>query len=434
MVRLHNCGSALAFCLSCPYLTVTLMNLSSAISKTAAIILIASAAWTIGCGGVLDSVNQLMKSAPDGTPPPALSSINVSGLQSVKKHSRPVTALAVVGSDNRQIISADTGGTVLVWDLKSGKAYDYLHLQGPIDNVALFPAKDILASSGPGKVAIYRISDRKKLYETQRVKARSTSLKFQFDGEAVLIGGADGRVYRWKYLQEATGKTEDLREKALERYIAHSSVIGAIATHPFGRVFFSGDWLGNMYAWLPFDSDAYKGEYDLNLFGGRFFSSEINFAKAGRAQTPIVAMECTNDGQRLFVATQTGDVEVWQIRGYKVVAHAHVQDGLVTAMAINYDGTKFVIAGRDGIIRVFDVTVDDKFDTGKQDATPFKIVPSSIYKLPDVQAAIFKGNKNLLVGTAQGNVVEAAIDNSSAKPTPLPTPQNIPEIADNDYK
>src|SRR5690606_29308945 len=107
----------------------------------------------------------------------------------------------------------------------------------------------------------------------------------------------------------------------LERYLGHATVVSSIAYHPFGRVFFSGDWRGRLNAWLTYDSDPHEGRYDENIFGGLLFSEQARRAKAKRSgDKSIERLLVSSDGEFLFVATETGSLELWRVRGFRQLA------------------------------------------------------------------------------------------------------------------
>ena len=146
--------------------------------------------------------------------------------------------------------------------------------------------------------ALPTYSDLNNPYSFDRLKIKINSIDFTKEGQSILIAGADSRVYRWRFVEQNRAKTTSDKEKAFERYVEHGSVVSVVRSHPEGRIFFSGDWLGRLLVTLLFDADRFGGRYDKNLFEGRVFSAKQQVAKSSGTHGPagVSLLECSPDG------------------------------------------------------------------------------------------------------------------------------------------
>jgi WD40 repeat protein len=257
----------------------------------------------------------------------------------------------------------------------------------------------------------------------------------------LICAGADGRIYRWKFLQAKDQNILDGEDRSFERYVGHTSVVSALVPHPFGRVFFSGDWRGQLFAWLPFDADAFRGEYDENFFGGRFFSGTSTYVKALRsADSGIVSLKLTDNGERLFLANQEGWIEAWSIRGFKRLARVRAHTGLAYDFAVNPRGDRVVSTGRDGNLVLFDLVPDQRFGI-VPDTSEYSFIKLRTYSLPEARLLRWVTGDHLVAATAGGKVVDITLDQLEPSPavelTPEPTPSasvvTEPQERDSDY-
>ncbi|MCB0318196.1 MAG: hypothetical protein KDD56_05520, partial [Bdellovibrionales bacterium] len=188
-----------------------------------------------------------------------------------------------------------------------------------------FEARVADYSAASGRLAVYDGSSIKILEEgietreLELLKARPYEIAFSPEGDAILVGGADSIVYRWKFIEYENAESNKERDLSFERYIGHSTVISGLAYHPFGRIAFSGDWKGGMNVWLFYDSDQFGGKYDDNKFWGRGFIEKTNRKKIPR-EAQLESVEkilISGDGEYVFLALKDGKIEVWQVRGMK---------------------------------------------------------------------------------------------------------------------
>jgi hypothetical protein len=191
-----------------------------------------------------------------------------------------------------------------------------------------------------------------------RVKVEVLNLRFQGQEPALLLSGSDGRVYRWRYEFEKHVNQHSIFEKGkgLEIYVGSSNLISSLASHPSGRMFAAGDWSGSVIFWLAYDSDIFKGEFDTNMFGPGFFAEETARRSLNSSfAAPVSFLSFNAEGDSLFMAGETGGLEVFQVRGLKPIAAIAGHKGLVRAAATSSDFNTFATCGRDAYMRLWTI-------------------------------------------------------------------------------
>ncbi len=363
---------------------------------------------------------------------PAWSSITLRSLPEANKHSGPVLSAVENPGAPGQVVSIGADGSILGWDLKSYSGHRLASLPTPVSIAALGETKPLLASYNSDGISITCINSCHRSWKLSRLKIRPTALTFQGGDSALLIAGADGRVYRWRFMDEDKATTVLEQEKLLERYVAHQNIVSAVASHPFGRAFFTGDWNGTLFGWLPYTADVHGGAYDRNLFGARFYTDKITFVQALRKpDRGISSMSVSSSGERLGLGSEEGYVEVWEVKGFVQAAREALHSGRVLSVSFDTNGERIASVGRDMMVSVVTLKRDPMFGSAP-DTTPWKLVRSTHQRIENAKDVIFLKSGNLLVTTSDGAVAEIS-DLKTPLPTPVPSIDTADKIQDPDY-
>jgi WD40 repeat protein len=334
-----------------------------------------------------------------------------------------------------QLVTAGSNGNIIAWSLPEGTASLVRSLGGPIHLAAFGEKRALVAWPNGFTVHVACLEGCSKQWDLTDIKARTTSLAFHDDDSALLIGGADGRVYRWRFATTKTAQRIKDKEKILERYIAHQTITSNVASIPTARAFFSTDWDGVLYGWLSYTSDDQGGEYDKNLFGGRFFGDVGTFIRANRpTDRGITALDVSQDGERLALGTDDGFVEVWQVRGLEMIARAQLHNGRITGISIDSTQERVASVGRDGKIVACHIDPDPLF-TIKPGALAATLTPILGDEMKALKGVYFLSSGDVIVTTTSGQLGEVKL-NGIARPvvtaTPPPSPKKQTAI-DSDY-
>lgn len=306
----------------------------------------------------------------------------------------------------RNVLSVDVDGRVLLWSLENVDAQPrkLFFLKNGAKLAALSFNQDLLALVQEGRVVIIRLADQELKWSLERLKTRISSLSFDPSGEALLLGGVDGRVYRWDFLENDDAETTKEFNRRFERYVGHPSTVSAVAYHPRGRVFFSGDWFGGLSAWLAYDTDLFEGKYDQNIFGGIFYSDFSQRVQGKRdSREPIEQILLSSDGKDLFVSAQTGEIEYWSVRGFKRLAKIKAHQGLVYAMDISAEEKLLVSYGRDQYLKVWRLMQEE--DELEQEQI-YKFEEVARLDFEDIRVLSFIAKQKLIAGTKSGKIFE----------------------------
>lgn len=276
------------------------------------------------------------------------------GLTRVAGHDGAVRALYPVGEAH--LLSVDRKGQVLL-RARTGNQSAYLlgFLPPEVDAVAYSQDHALLAYSSRNAVFVESLTNPARRYRLDDLEGRVLAIDFLPDAESVLLGSADSRVYRWNFvLGERAGRKAE-RDKVLERYVGHGAPVGAVRSHPFGRVFFSGDWSGSLNAWSLYDADDFGGQFDRDIFGARFFTNAATRVKGGALPAALDHLVVSRDGSWLLTGSADGELRLWKVRGLKEVAAVKAHEGIILDVSMYRGGRQFATVGRDGTVKRWEV-------------------------------------------------------------------------------
>lgn len=352
-------------------------------------------------------------------------------------HNGEVLAVAQVSENPVQIVSVGMDGNAIGWSLDSGAGYLLKSVGSEIQLAAVGSRLPLVAYTSNGKVIVSCINQCTGEWVLDRLKPRVLDIAFHEGDTALLIAGADGRIYRWRYEADRQAASFKEKDKALERYIAHQTLISRVLPHPAGRAFFSVDWDGTLLGWLPYPADDQGGEYDRNLFGGRFFGGLGTFLRAIRApDRGIASAAVSENGERLALGTEDGNVEVWEVRGFVLAARKESHSGRVISVALSSDGGRVASVGRDSKLVVSQLEPDPL------NRISLKALPLLSREVLSQQLGsgsrnlLFISNGNLVFSTKDGRIGE--IDLADLKlpvvpASPTPAAARKPSATDSDY-
>ena len=361
------------------------------------------------------------------------------------QHAGPVLGFTEIESTpslGPAFVTVGADGEVLRWNATTGVAHRVFQLPSTPRVAALGEAAALVAWYDGESVSVTCAVGCSKTWRLTTLKIRVLHLAFQGRDEALLIGGADGRVYRWAFVQSELVSGVHEKERTLERYVGHQTVVSAVASHPFQRAFFSTDWDGALYGWLPYSADDHKGAYDRNLFTGRAYTDATSFVRALR--TPdrgITALNVSRDGNRLALGTDDGFVEIWEVRGLTLAARKQVHTGRVVSVALDPSNERVVSSGRDSNVSVDMLRRDPDYGI-KTTAQPYLLAPISSQRLENVDHVHFLANSRIIATTKEGVIAELSGPSTpSVEPGSAPTSdtqspnREIPTTtdADSDY-
>lgn len=266
--------------------------------------------------------------------------INVSN-QSVQSEPKGVFTVR-----NTNFITIGEKGDIWLWSANLKNKSFVENLGTCVDKVDFDHNTLLLFWSCGAKLYTKELLNENSLRIIDRIKTRASAFSVYKNASEILVGGADGKLYRWSSPLDINIKDFD----NFERYTAHSTVVSAVAFHPAGRVFFSGDWQGKFKAWLSYKEDEFGGAYDENLFGGRFFEDGSTVKDSGRSGGSIEKIIVSPQGNFIILGFQDSMIELWKLRSFKKVLEFKANDlRLIDVDFVNED--EFTTLTKDNVIR-----------------------------------------------------------------------------------
>ena len=336
--------------------------------------------------------------------------------------------LKPLASTKPSVLTVGQDGRVIGWDLTAGQGHEVKNLQTAPKLVTLGDSKALIAWSDDKGITISCLRGCSEVKTLASLKGRPSALAFHDLDTALLIGGSDGRIYRWRFMDEQDASSMEEREKMIERYVGHQTMVSGVVAHSADRAFFSSDWDGGLIAWLAYTADDFGGAYDKNVFRGRFYTDIPAAMVAARpGDRGISSLAISHDGEYIAVGTEDGVVEVWRVKGFMLAARKSLHQGRVTSVALSPDGARVASVGKDSKVRVNSLTHDAMFAISPT-ALPNLLTEISEHHIPLAQRAAFVSSERLAIGTKAGEVVEVKLaepEPKAATSTPKPTPRSL---------
>lgn len=363
---------------------------------------------------------------------PQTAALSLLNLPPAYKHDGEVLSVQRLPTSTLTVASVGVDGRVIGWDLGSGKGFEVKKLSDTPRLSIVGERRALIAWASDKGIFVSCLWGCSTVIELSRLKARPTSLAFHDEDTSLLIGAADGRVYRWRFLDQQNVSSMEEHEKMVERYIGHHTMVSGIVAHSTGRAFISSDWDGVLLGWLVYTADDHVGEYDKNIFRGRFYTDIANKLRAPRpTDRGISSLALSEDGQRLALGTEDGAVEIWTVRGFVPAARKELHQGRVISVALTNDGTRVASIGKDSKAKVSQLVADPSSALSTA-ALPYSLTDVSEHQIPLAKGAVFASDDRLAISTKTGELVEVILPTSQAPSPARPTPR--PFVSkDNDY-
>ncbi|BAU47835.1 hypothetical protein SVA_1260 [Sulfurifustis variabilis] len=232
-------------------------------------------------------------------------------------------ALGVFPS-SQWLAAADRGSGIAVFDPLGNR--DGLLPGEPDDRVAVIAVSAagrlLAAAEDNGQLAVWELSQRRRLHELASGKSRPRLLAFSPDERLLLAGDDAGGIAAW-----------DVADGVLVSYRrVHEKPVTAMAFTPDGRLLAVGAKDGTVRFWTAQD-DA---------------PGRVHIA----GSSPVEHLSFSRDGLWLLAASDDGAIHVWNVDTGEPAGDATAGGGL-RAFAATADGKLLAAAGDDNIVRIW---------------------------------------------------------------------------------
>jgi WD40 repeat protein len=231
---------------------------------------------------------------------------------------------AALSNDGHRAATSSKDGRLQVWDLPSGTEIASIQSGPATRGVAFSPDGLRIAAAGYKGLRVWDVRLGRLIFKMEDVEVSSRSV-FSADG-ASLMAGTRGRVLVWDVNSGRVKLNQPGSDAEVE------------------AVAFSPD--GTLIATASRDQSVRI----LNAVSGATLA-----VLTGNSFSEPSAAAFSPDGERLFVATEIGEIHVWDVRTYGGSGLRPMEHDIASA-AVSPDGTRLAVALDNQTVRVLDAS------------------------------------------------------------------------------
>lgn len=247
-------------------------------------------------------------------------------LYTLKGHTKNVSGVAV-SPDDKKIASASWDGTVRLWDTANGESLRTLELKAPLNCIAFSPdGEQVICGADDGKVYLCSLVNSGDRQILMGHYSPVTCVAVRRDGRRIASGSEDSVVQVWDM---AGGEN-------IFSLHGHEKWVHAVAFSPDGRHLVSASEDNTVRMW-----DMASGNC---LF---------TIAERGRE---VLCVAFSPDGSQLAVGSSDKHIGIWDMAQQKYAHRLKGHEKSVYSLSYSRDGAYLVSASSDQTVRVWDAT------------------------------------------------------------------------------
>ena len=248
-----------------------------------------------------------------------------------------VTGL-VFTPDGKALVGAGDN-FIRIWNAKTGKEIMSFSRKEWLDDIALSPDGQIIASESDDKtICLWNIKTGELKRMLKGHNDRIYSVVFTLNGQILISGSEDNTIRLWHVTSGKNIKTYTTHTDALESHGGSPlSFEGAksLALSPEGKTLASGDGEKNIHLW-----DFETGNTRMTLTGHR---------------APVYTLAYSHDGKLLASGSSDGNVRIWDTKTGELKIQLTGHTKWVTTLTFSHDGKTIFSASDDGTILLWDI-------------------------------------------------------------------------------
>jgi WD40 repeat protein/energy-coupling factor transporter ATP-binding protein EcfA2 len=252
-------------------------------------------------------------------------------------HNDYIWSLAFDPVDQNILASGSADGSIIVWDLATGKMIHRIKAHdGEVLSIAFSPDGRFLASGGTdSSVKLWNTANEQSVFEGKH-RNWVLGVAFSPDGKYLASGSSDDKVVLWQI--------EGERVKYLKTLAEHNDNVNALAFSPDSKTLASGSRDGTVILWDVEGGSAKARLQDL-------------------LDTSILDIAFSPNGK--YLAGSGGDnapwIALWGTENYQLITLLKGHSSRVFSVAFNHDSTLLASSSSDTSIRLWNVPSGEPF-------------------------------------------------------------------------
>ena len=317
--------------------------------------------------------------------------------------SKMAISSVAISEDSQMIVSGGYDGTVHLWNsltgekIKSFTNSSVKSTHGIVYSIAISQDSNLIFSGRySGQIDLWDVRTGKLIKST--IPANSSpirSIDLSRDQNTIVSGGHDAAVRFW---QVPNGEQKKLSHSRDFNFKVHKDYVNSVAISKYGNIAVSGSSDGTVVLWNSNSVKSFKGhrgyvnsvalsadETTIVSGGG---DGTLRVWDIGTEQKPLKSNSLlveilnnesyahwrfhksavqSNDGHTLVVAGQDGMIRLWDVQtGKQKKPPIQAHRGGAVLMAISEDGQTVASGGQDGMVRLWDVQTCEQKDKSFQ--------------------------------------------------------------------